>query len=144
MLRRAVTLAFILLAGTALAGSALPSGPFQGVELDTLSPEQREIITQASEDFERVLQGKEPKNAALDEKAPLPADGGTLFYAGKGYRLTVIKSLSSFGNAGDGLQGYVYGPVLSFPKSFAPGNMSEVVSLRFYTNQQLQALAGGE
>ena len=45
MPRRAVTLAFILLAGTALAGTALPSGPFQGVELDTLSPEQREIIT---------------------------------------------------------------------------------------------------
>lgn len=140
MLRRAVTLAFILLAGTALAGTALPSGPFQGVELDTLSPEQREIITQASEDFERVLH----RNAALDEKAPLPADGGTLFYAGKGYRLTVIKSLSSFGNSGEGLQGYVYGPVLSFPKSFAPGNMSEVVSLRFYTNQQLQAQTGGE
>ena len=58
MLRRAVTLAFILLAGTALAGTALPSGPFQGVELTTLSPEQREIITQASEDFEQVLQGK--------------------------------------------------------------------------------------
>ncbi|MBK7846966.1 MAG: hypothetical protein IPJ73_06380 [Zoogloea sp.] len=144
MLRHAVILTFVLLAGTALAGTVLPSGPFQGVELDTLSPEQREIITRASEDFERVLQGKRPKNAALDEKAPLPADGGTLFYAGKGYRLTVIKSLSSFGNAGDGLQGYVYGPVLSFPKSFAPGNMSEVVSLRFYTNQQLQTLTGGE
>ena len=144
MLRHAVILTFALLAGTALAGSALPSGPFQGVELDTLSPEQREIITRASEDFERVLQGKKPKNATLDEKAPLPADGGTLYYAEKGYRLTVIKSLSSFGNSGEGLQGYVYGPVLSFPKSFAPGNMSEVVSLRFYTNQQLQALTEGE
>ncbi len=121
-----------------------PPGPFQGVELDTRSPEQREIITRASEDFERVLQGKKPKNAALDEQAPLPADGGTLFYVGKGYRLTVIKSLSSFGSTGEGLQGHVYGPVLSFPKSFAPGNMSEVVSLRFYTNQQLQALTGGE
>lgn len=70
MLRLAVTLVFILLAGTALAGTELPSGPFQGVELDTLSPEQREIITQASEDFERVLQGKKPKNAALDEQPP--------------------------------------------------------------------------
>ncbi len=144
MLRHAVILTFVLLAGSALAGTVLPSGPFQCVELDTLSPEQREIITRASEDFERVLQGKKPKNATLDEKAPLPADGGTLYYAEKGYRLTVIKSLSSFGNSGEGLQGYVYGPVLSFPKSFAPGNMSEVVSLRFYTNQQLQALAGGE
>ena len=51
MLRRPVTLAFILLAGHALAGTTLPSGPFQGVELDTLSPAQREIITHASEDF---------------------------------------------------------------------------------------------
>ena len=49
MLRRAVTLAFILLAGTALAGTALPSGPFQGVELDTLPPSQREIITQVTQ-----------------------------------------------------------------------------------------------
>ena len=144
MLRHAVILTFVLLAGSALAGTVLPSGPFRGVQLYTLSPEQRGIITRASEDSERELQGKKPKNAALDEKAPLPADGGTLFYAGKGYRLTVIKSLSSFGNTGEGLQGYVYGPVLSFPKSFAPGNMSEVVSLRFYTNQQLQALTGGE
>lgn len=70
MLRHAVTLAFVLLAGSTLVATALPSGPFQGVELDTLSPEQWEIISQASEDFERVLQGKKPKNAALDEKPP--------------------------------------------------------------------------
>lgn len=53
------------------------------------------------------------------------------------YKLTVIKSLSSFGS----LNGYVYGPVISFDKSFAPGNMSEVVGLRFYTPEQLRRLA---
>ncbi len=52
MLRYAVTLAFVLLAGSTLVATALPSGPFQGVELDTLSPAPREIIILASEDFE--------------------------------------------------------------------------------------------
>jgi hypothetical protein len=65
MLRRAVTLAFIP-GGHRACGHRIALRPFQGVELDTLSPEQREIITQASEDFERVLQGKKPKNAAPD------------------------------------------------------------------------------
>jgi hypothetical protein len=136
MLRFTVILALSFLATFARADSPLPFGPFQGVDMGVLSQSQRETITKASEDFERVLKGSRPKHATLDEKAAVPADGGTAFFLGKGYKLTVIKSLSSFG----GLQGFVYGPVVSFEKSFAPGNMSEVVNLRFYTTDQLQKL----
>ena len=144
MLRLTVLLILVFLSTFARAAPPLSFGPFQGVDLSVLNPSQRETITQASEDFERVLKGKKPKYAVLDEKAPLPADGGTEFFVGKGYKLTVMKSLSSFGGEKDWLHGYVYGPVVSFAKSFAPGNMSEVVSLRFYTTEQLQQLMSGK
>lgn len=122
------------------ADSSLAFGPFQGIDLSVLSPSQRETITQASEDFDLVQKGKKPKHAARDKDAPLPADGGTEFFVGKGYKLTVMKSLSSFGGEKSQLTGYVYGPVISFPKSFAPGNASKVAALRFYTPEQLEKL----
>jgi len=141
-MRRLTFLLFLLaLPIAAQAETVLASGPFQGVDLAVLGPEQRQIIIQASEDFDLVVQGKRPKNAVVDEHAPQFQDGGTLFYLGKGYQLTVVKSLSTFGSsAEERLIGYVYGPVLRFAASFAPGNSSTVESLRFYTPEQLRAL----
>ena len=137
-----LTLILILLAlsATAQADTWLQFGPFQGADLSILGPAQRETIIQASEDFDLALKGKKPKHAILDDKAPSPADGGTAFFVGKDYKLTIIKSISTFGGAEGRLLGYVYGPVVRFEKSFAPGNMSEVESLRFYTSEQLKEL----
>ena len=140
MLRLAALPILVFLSTFAHADAPLSSGPFQGVDIGALSPSQREAIIQASEDFEQVLKGKRPTHAVLDEKAPLPADGGTHFFLGNGYKLTVMKSLSSFGGAQGSLHGYIYGPVVAFDKSLAPGSMPEVVSLRFYTSEQLQQL----
>ncbi len=129
----------VCLMAASLSAGADPSpssGPFQGVDLGALDAEQQEVIIQASEDFERVQSGRLPRHAVRDEKAPVPADGGTQFFNGKRYKLTVVKSLSSFGT----LHGYVYGPVISFDKSFAPGNRSELVGLRFYTREQFKQL----
>lgn len=139
---RFISLLFLLaLATVARAEPTLNFGPFQGVDLAILGPEQREIITQASTDFDLVLQGKKPKYAGVDPQDPLLQDGGTQFYLGKGYKLVVVKSLSTFGsNAEESLVGYVYGPVLQFPSTFAPGNSSTVESLRFYTPEQLKGL----
>lgn len=144
MFRFIILLLLLSLSATVHADPPLSFGPFQGVDISILSPSQRETISQASEDFARVLKGKKPKHAVFDDKAPLPADGGTQFFIGKGYNLTVMKSLSSFGGADGWLHGYVYGPVVKFSESLAPGNISEVVNLRFYTSEQLKQLISNE
>ena len=140
MRRSTMLLVLLFLPAFGHATEPLSFGPFQGVDTSILSPSQREVITQASEDFDRVLRGRKPKHAVFDDKAPLPADGGTQSFVGNQYRLTVVKSLSSFGDAEGWLHGYIYGPVVKFSESFAPGNMSEVMSLRFYSREQLNVL----
>ena len=140
MFRLPLFLILGLAALSAFANSSLSFGPFRNVDLGKLDPAQRAIIVHASEDFDRVLRGKRPKHATFDKHAPLPADGGTEYFIGNGYKVTIVKSLSSFG----ALNGYVYGPVLSFDKSFAPGNISNVSSLRFYTHEQLKHLLSGK
>jgi hypothetical protein len=126
------------------ADSSLSYGPFQGVDLSALSVSHRETLTQASEDFDLVQKGKVPKYAIVDKIAPLPADGGTSYFLGKGYKLTIMKSLSSFGGDQRSVSGYVYGPVIKFSSPFASGNASEVIGLRFYTSLQLKQLLGGK
>jgi len=113
-----------------------PAGPFDGTDLQSISKDKRQIIIEASEDFQAVLSGKPPKHAKEDSNADLPADGGTSFYVGKGYSLTIVKSLSSFG----GLNGFIYGPTIRFDTNFAPGNLSYVSNLRFYTDEKLRLL----
>ncbi|WP_242108209.1 hypothetical protein [Luteimonas aquatica] len=110
--------------------------PFAGVDLSGLSPSQRRTISEAARDFQDVAAGRKPTFARFDEGAALPSDGGTTFYVGHGYRLTILCSLSGFGE----LVGTVYGPVLVFDEDFAPGNTREIISTRFYTNEQLRAL----
>ena len=144
MFRLVISLILICVSPFVSADSSLSFGPFQGVDLSVLSPSQREIISQASEDFDRVQKGKKPKYAVTNDQAPVPADGGTEFFIGNEYKLTVVKSLSSFGGSEGRLDGYVYGPVVSFSNSFALGNTSQVVNLRFYTREQLQKLISRE
>lgn len=138
-MRNCVRLAAIfLLSGAALVAAAqvMPSGPFAGVDLAVLPADQRQVVIEASEDFQAVLAGKLPPHATHDLFKAAPADGGTAFYSGRKYKLTIEKSLSSFGS----LSGYVYGPIIVFDESFAPGNENRVSSLRFYTQAQLVIL----
>jgi hypothetical protein len=139
-----ISIILMAISTIASANSSLSFGPFQGVDLSALSVSHRETIAQASEDFDLVQKGKKPKYATVDSKAPLPADGGTSYFIGKGYRLTVVKSISTFGRDQRALNGLVYGPIISFSKSFALGNSSDVVGLRFYTAKQFQQLTSSE
>ena len=132
-----------LLAVTLLAAScaqtpqpALEPGPFVGLDVARLPERERQILIEASEDFRAVVAGKKPIHAVFDEDAPLPADGGTTFYQGKGYRLTVLVSLSDFG----GFHGTAYGPVVKFEESFAPGNTSQLSDIRFYSQEAFREL----
>ncbi len=117
------------------AGVIQRAGPFDGIDLSSLPATEQKIITEASEDFVAVLSGRPPVHAKYDESVDVAADGGTAFYAGNGYKLTVMKSISSFGQ----LSGMAYGPVLVFDKSFASGEQY-ISSVRFYTNEQLRTL----
>lgn len=139
MFKASAVLAFSFLLGACAQPAAVPvpaSGPFVGVDLSRLPERDRTIIREASEDFQAVVLGKKPVHAKFDEDAPLPSDGGTTFYKGNGYELTVLASLSSFGQ----LNGNAYGPILKFDDKFAPGNTNEISDIRIYSNEQLREL----
>ncbi|MGN7919930.1 hypothetical protein [Lysobacter sp. 22409] len=121
---------------TATTDDSLDGGPFAGVDLDAFGEPARGAVLEASQDFRDVLAGRRPSFAQPDMDAPLPADGGSHGYIGRGYRLWICRSLSSFG----GVHGYVYGPVLSFDQDVAPGNERSLAATRFYTAAQLHAL----
>ena len=108
-------LACLFSVSMACAAEQVPQdGPFALVDLSVLPEQDAQIIRLANEDFTCVLQGRKPQNAKFDEKAALPKDGGTTYYKGKGYYLTIVQSLSSFGK----LHGFIYGPVIVFDKKF--------------------------
>lgn len=118
------------------ASPQLQPGPFVGVDVSKLSARDGQVIKDASEDFRAVVQGKKPIHAKLDEDATLPSDGGTNFYKGDGYELTVSISLSSFG----GFNGTAYGPILTLDDKFAPGNTNRISDIRVYSNEELRKL----
>lgn len=108
-------------------------GPFSGIDLRILPRDQAKAIQEASEDFALVMRGRKPRHASFDKDAPLPTDGGTTYYLGRGYQLTICHSIASFGD----LSGYSYGPIVTFDSEFATGDFS---AIRFYTSEQLEAL----
>jgi hypothetical protein len=130
-------LAIAILVSSCSRQSALPQlqpGPFVGVDVSELSARDGQIIKEASEDFRAVVQGKKPIHAKFDKNAPLPSDGGTHFYKGDGYELTISISLSSFGE----FNGTAYGPILTFDEKFAPGNTNKISDIRVYSNEELR------
>ncbi|MDI9239099.1 hypothetical protein QLQ15_09275 [Lysobacter sp. LF1] len=110
------------------AKGASCQAPFADLANSGASTEDQQVLREASEDFCAVVSGKEPRHAKFDDTAALPSDGGTLFYVGRKYRLTVLNSLSSFGS----LNGTAHGPILTFDESFAPGNTNVISNIRVY------------
>ena len=111
--------------------------PFVDIASSGASLEDQAILREASEDFCSVVSGENPIHAKLDTAAPVPADGGTLFYIGRKYKLTVLNSLSEFGS----FSGTAHGPIITFDDSFAPGNTNEISNVRVYPS--LKAPADG-
>ena len=138
-----ILVGLIGLVTVAYAQSPLQHGPFFGVDLAMLPAVSRVVIEQASEDFERVLVGRRPVHARFDAEAALPADGGTTFYTGSGYRLTIVKSIAHLngGGAQADISGYLYGPTVTLDEDILAGNNRQVISaVRFYTVEQLRQL----
>jgi hypothetical protein len=97
-------------------------------------------LQKALDDFNAVLDGKHPIHAAVDKDVPLPADGGTTFYKGDGYKLTIVKSLNGIMRQEEYIHGYIYGPVVSFERHVMTGNFPNIQHLTFYPGEELQKL----
>jgi hypothetical protein len=102
--------------------------PFVDLANSGTSQEDQAILREASEDFCAVVSGKKPVHAKFDTTADLPSDGGTLFYIGHKYKLTVLNSLSGFGT----FHGTAHGPIITFDEPFAQGNTNVISSIRVY------------
>ena len=106
-----------------------------------LGPECFGKLQAAVEDVNAVLAFKRPTHAKLDAQAPLPADGGTTFYKGDGYSLTIVKSLFSFTGAdGKAVHGYMYGPALALEDDLGVGNGVSISRVSFYPADKLHEL----
>lgn len=84
------------------------SEPHASKEQSKMSIAKKE--TYAKEDFDAVLKGQRPIHAISDPKKPDLTDGGTTFYSGDGYALTIKSTLFEK----DGIKGYMYGPIITF------------------------------
>jgi len=101
-----------------------------------LGAQRLKMLQAAADDFNAVLNFKQPVHAQIDKKAPLPADGGTTFYKCAGHDLTVMKSLFSMGE----LHGYMYGPVLKLKSKIGDGNSCTISRISFYSIETLNLL----
>jgi hypothetical protein len=97
-------------------------------------------LQKALDDFNAVLVGNRPVHAKVDKDVPLPADGGTTFYKGDGYKLTIVKSLNGIMRGKEYIHGYIYGPIVSFEPDLMTGNFPSVQHLTFYIAEELQKL----
>ena len=100
-----------------------PCWPIAGLEDPDIPPEARTTILEAQEDFCAVLENREPKHAHKVSPPATTKKRGSTYYAGRGYRLTVVRDTFETGGAYFGF----YGPVLHFD-SPGPGRgkMSQV------------------
>lgn len=97
-------------------------------------------LQKALDDFNAVLAGSPPVHAKVDRDRPLPADGGTTFYIGDGYRLTIVKSLNGIMRGKEYIHGFTYGPIISFEPKVMSGNLPSIQQVTFYTGEELQKL----
>ena len=100
--------------------------PFADIDWSQASKDDKQVLSEAAEDFCAVLARQKPVHARPRPGFDAPSDGGSRFYIGRRYRLTALQSASSFG----GVAGTAYGPILRFDKDFAPGNTSEISQIR--------------
>ncbi|SFR94777.1 hypothetical protein SAMN05216570_1051 [Dyella sp. OK004] len=113
-----------------------PCPSFVGIDLSKLPEKDRKILTEAMDDFQAVTAGRKPIHASPDLQTSPPADGGTSFYIGRGYRLTIEKAFSELGS----LTAVAYGPILTFNTDFAPGNENRISDVRLYSLEALDSL----
>lgn len=116
-----------------LATSALhPSAAQDGVWEKSTQHKLQEL----TEDFDAVVAGRKPVHARHDTKEGVLADGGTSFYIGNGYKLTVEQSLCTIGGA----DGMLYGPIFTLGPELADGNDNQISHVTFYRMEEFRKL----
>lgn len=100
-------------------------------------------LQKSLDDFNAVLEGKPPIHAVVDREVSLPTDGGTTFYKGDGYKLTIVKSLNGIMRGKEYVHGYIYGPIITSQPDVMTGNFPNIQYLTFYTGEELRRLLAG-
>ena len=103
----------------------------KGAELST-----EEILNNANEDFEQVLKGNLPVHSVRHPTKPDLGDGGTTFYFNVNYELTIQKKLAK----NNGVDGFMYGPIIVFNEIKEYGKQKEIKSIKFYTSAEMEKL----
>ena len=134
-MKRVLILSAITLLGISYSAHAQPI-IFDDGEVAKIDSEISSSINQAMEDSDAVVGGNPPIHARVDANAPLPSDGGTTYYLGQGYKLTILKSLASLA----GVQGYFYGPIIVFDENVVVGNTNEISHIKFYSMEAFRTL----
>ena len=96
-----------------------------------------DIITQASEDYQAAIAGKQIPHAKAPEVALL--DGGTGMFVGNGYTLKLVNKLAVV----DSISGAFYGPIIKFTHPKLKSLDFELSHVEFYSADQLKKLKGG-
>ena len=114
--------------------------------LDTESAKKRfgrttyRRLQEARDDFNAVFSGNLPVHARADQDRPLLTDGGTTFYVGDGYKLTILMSLNGIMHDEEYIHGYIYGQMISFEPEVMKGNYPSIQQLTFYPKKELEKL----
>lgn len=97
-------------------------------------------LQKALDDFNAILDGKYPVHAVVDKNVPLLSDGGTTYYKGDGYKLTIVMSLNGIMRGEEYIHGYIYGPIISFEATLMRGNFPNIQHITFYEGDKLKRL----
>ncbi len=140
----ALTTTLISSVGFANPPTALPSfADLFGVEESQApaiyGPESTRCLSNALEDFNRALSGQEPIHSK-SPAFPQLLDGGTTFWTGECYVLTVYKRLTSF-RLPDGamVNGFVVGPSLQLKLTPNASESHPIERTRFVVLQKRAA-----
>jgi len=95
------------------------------------SAETQRRLQQAADDFDAARAGLYPLHA---KEGAAFLDGGTSTWEGDGYRLTLVKSLTTVGE----VHGFMYGPILELAYPLAHGNTTQISHVRFYSGAELE------
>jgi hypothetical protein len=100
------------------------------------SPQAKEALTRALEDFELVLEYRQPRHAKRMNPGMTLFDGGTTWWQGEGYLLEIASRVCTIGK----WRYLMYGPIITFENSVIDSNEEGRVisSVRLHDMDQLR------
>jgi hypothetical protein len=126
------------LANFAAAGNPVASPSFDDLfgigeseAIEVFGAETARCLSDALEDFNLALSGKNPQHSK-SPAFPQVLDGGTTFWEGACYKLTILKQLTTYRLAdGTSVNGFVVGPSLQLQLSPNASKSQPIARTRF-------------